>query len=45
MDISVVKEMERMKSHWGTLTTREQIENISEYQNNLMYTPQHSIKG
>jgi hypothetical protein len=41
----VAKEMQRMTSHWGALTTREQIENISDYHNNLMYTAKDSIKG
>ena len=36
--------MLRMEQHWRMLMTREQIENISDYNNDLKYKSKHLIK-
>ncbi len=35
----VINEMIRIEQYWRTLIIREQIENVFDYRNNLMYTP------
>ncbi|KAE9375832.1 hypothetical protein N431DRAFT_463896 [Stipitochalara longipes BDJ] len=40
----VADELRRMARHWGMLTTREQIENISDYHNDIVYEKDDRFK-